>query len=87
MDPPSGEVFNFEIAFELFRKAAVINKLTNENTSRGCHIALPAFFQTTSVALAVDTAHKVKMATKSIAAAMDMRREGIGIRISNLTIF
>ena len=71
----------------LFHIAAVINKLTNENTSHGCHIALPAFFQTTSVALTVDTAHKVEMATKSVAAAMDMWREGIGIRISNLTIF
>ncbi len=72
------------ISFSLFRAAA-----TNESASCGCHIALPAFFQETSIALAVvlDTAHKVKTATKSVAAAMDVRRDAILIRISNLTIF
>ena len=85
MDPPSGEVFNFEIAFALFRIAAVINKLTNENTSRGCHIALPAFFQTTSVALAVDTAHKVKMAKKKRSCRDGHVARRHWDRISNLT--
>jgi hypothetical protein len=57
-----------------------------QNRKNGARMPPPVFFQTTSVALVVETAQQAKMTNTSVTAAVEKLREAIAITICNLPL-